>query len=251
MRRYAATLIRRHWNEIAGRGADADSIDLEPVLTGGRLRRSQGAALEVLAIGDENQDFVAAGAPAQCHLRLTNGACDVGAAARDGVGVDGAERLVKRGVIEGDGTYQKGAAGKCHDADGIAVQAIGEVVDRQFCAHQPIGLDVGRQHAARSVDCEHDLVAAAADLDPAKADEGTGQCREQQGDGRQIEPALRAASHHRDRTGELAAQMRRDEFLEGGALPCIRDAPHPDEQQARGQSARQPPGMAELHGNLR
>ena len=94
-----------------------------------RLGRRQRAALEIFAIGDQDQNFIAAGSSPQRRLRFVNGAGNVGAATRYGVGVDGAQSLVKRAVVQGEGTHQKGTAGECHYAHRIAVQLIREVVN--------------------------------------------------------------------------------------------------------------------------
>jgi hypothetical protein len=65
------------------------------------LSCNQCVALEVLSVGDQDQDFIAAGTTAQRLLGQVNGAGDIGAAARDGVDVDGVQGFVKRAVVVG------------------------------------------------------------------------------------------------------------------------------------------------------
>ena len=78
------------------------------------LGGGQRIAFQVLAVRDQDQDLVAAGTPPQRSLRLANGACNVGAAARNGTGVDGVQRLVERAIVEGNGAGQESAARERH-----------------------------------------------------------------------------------------------------------------------------------------
>ena len=108
--------VRRQGNEITLRGAHADGVDLQAVLTRRRLSGSQRVAFEILAVGDQDENLVAAGTAPQRGCGLANGARDIGAAARNGVDVDRAQGFVECAIVEGDGADQKGVAGKGHEA---------------------------------------------------------------------------------------------------------------------------------------
>ena len=182
---------------------------------------------------------------------LAYGRRDVGAASRYGVGVDQAQGFTKRTVVERDRTNQEGAARERDDAHGIAVELPGKVVDRQLCPRQAVGLHVGRGHAARGVDREHDVVSPPRDLFPSIPDQRSRQREEQAGHGSEVQAAPRSPTRYRDRTGQLQPQMCRDELFQGGLLAAIVAVPHADQHEAAEGAGRQPPGMAEFHGNLR
>ncbi len=155
-------------------------------------RDGERVAFEVLAVGDEHEGLVAARTALQRGVGLTDGGRDVGAAAGDAVGVDHVERLIKGAVIEGDGAGKERRAGKDDQADGIAIQPLCEIVDGEFGTGEPVGLHVGRVHAARGVHREHEVVAAAVGLFPAISPLGAGECGEQQRHARQVQAPARA-----------------------------------------------------------
>jgi hypothetical protein len=86
------------------------------------------------------------------------------------VHIDCIQRLVKRTVVERQRANEKGAARECHDADPVAIQLPGHVIDSKLRPRQPVGFDIWSQHAPRRVDCENHLVAAAADPLPVIAE---------------------------------------------------------------------------------
>ena len=61
----AGIRVRRQGNEIALRGAHADGVDLEAVLTRRGLGGNQCIAFEILAVGDQDENLVVAGTAAQ------------------------------------------------------------------------------------------------------------------------------------------------------------------------------------------
>src|SRR6267154_18181 len=68
----SAALIRRYWDEIAARGSDSYRVNRQAVQLLRRLGRHQSTTLEILAIGNQYQNSIAAGPPAQRRLRLVN-----------------------------------------------------------------------------------------------------------------------------------------------------------------------------------
>ncbi len=238
-------------NEIALRRAHADGVDLQGVLPSRCLSGDQCIALEILSVGDQYENFIAAGTAPQRSLGFANGARYIGAAARNGIDVDRAQRLMKRAIVEGDGAYQEGAARKGHQSHRIPVQLVGKAINREFGSCEPIGLHIRRRHAARRIHRENDFVAAPADLFPAVSHERSRQCKKQRSQCRRQQRALRAAAPDGYRLRELYAQVRRDESCERSMLTSIVAAPQPEEAAAGDESDRQPPGIAESHGNLR
>ncbi len=161
-------LIGRQRDEFAVRGSHANGEDLQSVL-GRSLCRRHRVAFEILSIGHQDHDLVAARTALQRGVRLLDGARDVGAAAGNDVGIERAQGFVKSAVIKRDRGLQKGASGEGHESDGIAVQVADEIIDGEFGAREPVRLDVRRQHAARSVYGEDDVMAAPFDLFPAES----------------------------------------------------------------------------------
>ena len=105
-------------------------------------------AFEIFSVGHQDENSVGAASAAQRGLGFAYGARDIGAAAGDGIGVDGVQRFMKGAVVQRDGADQEGAAGEGDQTDGIAIQLIGKVVDGEFGAREPVGFDIRRRHAA-------------------------------------------------------------------------------------------------------
>jgi hypothetical protein len=70
----SATLRLRNRDQITGDGSHTDRIDLESTCLCRRSSRLHRAAFQILAIGDQNHDLIAAGPPPQRGLRGLAGA---------------------------------------------------------------------------------------------------------------------------------------------------------------------------------
>ena len=82
-----AALFRRNRDQVAVGRADADGVNLQAILRR-RFRRNERVAFEILAVGQQDEDFVLARAILQCGLRLANRAGDVGATTGNDGGVE-------------------------------------------------------------------------------------------------------------------------------------------------------------------
>ena len=238
-------------DQITGGGSHAHGVDFNTVRLCRRLCRFESTALQILAICHQDQYFIACGTSSQGGLPGLDGGRYIRTAARNRVGIDGAQRLMEGPIVERDRTGQKGGAGKCHDPHRIAIQFLGEIIDRQLSAGEPIGLHIGCQHAARGVDRENDVVAAAAHHFPVESHLRTGERNEQANQRAEEQAALQAPPADRYRPGQLIAQVWRYELGKRCALARVIAAPQPNERKRRQQPCRQPRGVGEVHGSLR
>ncbi len=69
----SAALLRRDRDQISGCRSHAHRVDFEAVRLGCRFSCLEGAALQILAIGHQDQYLIAAGASAQRDLRNLDG----------------------------------------------------------------------------------------------------------------------------------------------------------------------------------
>ena len=146
---------------------------------------------------------------------------------------------------------QERTSGERHQAHGVAVQALDEVVDRQFRARKPIRLHIRRQHASRSVDGEDDVVAAPLHLFPMETGLRLGERDEQKCNRCREQTAFQAPAPGGHGARELRAEVRRDERGERLSLARIVSSPGPKRAEAGREPHRQPAGMGKDHGSLR
>src|SRR5580700_1231751 len=173
----ATPFVQWQRDQIALRGTDADRVDLQAISLCRVFGRSQGIPLKILAIRYQYQDPVASRMAVKRRPRRKNRARDVGPASRNGVNIDGIQRLVERAIVERQRTDEKSAPGERHDADSVAVQLPCHVIYRQLCSRQSIGVYIACQHTSRRVDRKHHLIAAAVDLLPVVSKQRAGERR--------------------------------------------------------------------------
>ncbi len=200
-------------------GADSDGIDGDPAF-GGFARLPDPALLEVLPVGDQDDDpeVVVGG---KGRLRLPEGRGQVGAPGGDHVGVHRLERLEEGPVVEGERALEEGVAGEGDEPDPVALELVDEILDGQFRADETVRLDVGGEHAPGGVEGEDDVDAPAAALAPGVPPLGPGEGEKKEGGGEQEETVLEAFAQRAVGADEFADQPVGGEAADAGppALP--------------------------------
>ncbi len=238
--------VVRNRDQIALRRADADGIDLEAVLgrlLGGVDRR----ALEVFAVGHEDEELGAARLGPEGFLGLADRAGDIGPAARDRGGVERVDRLPEGVPVERQRAFEEGFSGEGDQPQPVPVEPVGQIVDRHPGPGQPVGLHVLGQHALRGVDREEDIDAPLLRLLPEITGLGPGQRDEEAGQAEEEEESFDRAARGRNRGGQLFQKMARGEGRQGRPLPPVMPVEEPGEQSAGRQPDRQPIGIGEFH----
>ena len=177
--------------------------------------------------------FAAGDARLEDGFRFANRRGDVRAAVRDGVRIERVERFAEGVVIQRHRTLQKGAARESDQAHAIAFQFCDEIGDGEFCAGEPVGLHVLREHALRGVHGEEQFESLAMRFLPDEAGLRTRQRDEKKDNGEGEKRALDAPARRGDRGSEFVQQPRGGELPERGALREIEPAILPEECAAR------------------
>ena len=94
-----------------------------------------------------------------CAKRIGGG--DIGASARNGVGIQRLHRIAKGIVIGRNRSLQKGIAREGNQTDAIAMQVVEQILRGQLRAGEPVRLHVRSQHALGRVDRDQDIEPAA------------------------------------------------------------------------------------------
>ena len=102
-------------------------------------------------------------------LGFLDRAGEVGALARDEIGIKRVQGLAESLVIERQRAQRERASGERDQADAVAFQVGNEVDDPEPRAFEPVRSQVVRQHAARGVHGEEDVDALALHLAPLVA----------------------------------------------------------------------------------
>src|SRR5262245_5455311 len=161
-------------DEVALRRADPDREDADAAL----LRPGNGGieiALVALAVGDQHDRLMARLAPLEGVEAGVDRSGQRGATARDDADLDRVEALEERAGIEGKRTLQERRAREGHQREPIAASLVDQVADGELGARQAVRLHVGGEHAARRVECDHEVDALPLHLLPAEAPHGAGQ----------------------------------------------------------------------------
>ena len=169
-------------NDAAVGRSDADGVNFKPALRG-IFGGGEDASFEVLAIGDEDEEFHVVGLAAEGVDGLVDGAGDVAARTRNGVGVEFAHGGLEGVVVERQGALQKGVAGKGDQAEPVVGKVIGEIGYGQLGAFDAVRFHVLGQHALGAIDGEENVEAAAVFFLPVEQKMGPRQGREEKARG--------------------------------------------------------------------
>ena len=219
-------------DQLARRRADADGVDRTPVLRR-RLRRGEGVALQVLAVGEQDQDFWFSARCASAARATSIAAADVGAAARNDW-VSSASSVSLEGVVI---ERSAGTAGRRRRRRPPArPDRRGTASTRSSMASlarvEPVRLHVRRQHALRRVDAKRRSSPAARWSPPAMTPCGRASATKP--------PARPSAKHARLITAAAATATRQRRSLSPRAGRGQRAARCVDRRSRRTRAARAP-----------
>ena len=237
-------------DELALRCADADGEDVHAALLGAR-DRSVEIALVALAVGDQHDRLVVALASLEGLEAGIDRRCQRGASARDDADLDGVETLQERAPIEGERALEERRARESHQAETVAAGLGDEIADRELGAGEAVGLHVGREHAARGVERDHQVDSLALHLLPAESPHRAGQGDDHQGRRRDDQPRAQRAPAGIDVGCDGRLQRRRHELCQrAGASPR-----RPDEKRGQHRHQHQQRQAGRItprdHGSLR
>ncbi len=147
---HRARVVAQRNGAALGR-ADAHGVNPDAVLRGD-LRLVDHVAFEVLAVGDEDEDLQVIRLAFEGVDGGVDGGGDVGAGARDGVGVELAQGVLERVMVDGQRALEEGVAGKGDQPEAIVRQLIGEVGQGELGPLEAVRLHVLGQHALGAID---------------------------------------------------------------------------------------------------
>src|SRR5579862_385697 len=227
-----APVLRRRGDDGARRRADADGEDAE--LARGLSRGVEDAAVQFLAVGEEDEAIALAFALAERLRRELDGLGDVRPSQRDGVHVQLVYGIENSSVVDGERRFEERAAREGDKPGAVAGQEPDKVFGGELGAHQPARLDVAGQHAFGSVDGDEDVPPARRDFfksepEPGTRERGDDECETGKEAGEPREPA---------RAADAARQTRReaqgDHLLkQGRRTPFIPRVERAEERQDR------------------
>ena len=234
-------------DEGAFRRSDTNRENADPLglgLLGGR----DAIGCQFLAVREDDKG---AGVPfrlAKCLAGRGDGGGDVRAALGDDRGVEFAERVDDRVLVEGERGLQECGACECDEADAVAAEQAHEVLGEELCAGKARGGNIRGEHASGGVH-RHDDIAALLfcfPLDETEARLGEGKDGEGEGAEEQDRPCGAAERAHR--SGELFPQAGCDDFCEQGAAAPVRPCESPGHQRQDAEEP-EPLGCAEGQGS--
>ena len=172
---------------------------------------------------------------------------NIGAAFRDGLGVEIVDRIDGGVVVDREGRLEEGAAGKGDQADAIALQLVDQILRREFDPLETIRLHVVREHAARNVDREEQVESLAFHLVVGVAPARSRQANEDEAEDEKEKDEAKDAPAAIDRPGQLRQQTRGDKFLQ---LFCaeLLGAGEEKAQQRQHEQGPKPERVMELKG---
>ncbi len=118
-------------------------------------------------------------------------------------------------MVEGERGLEERGARERDQADAVVLEAADEVGDGELRPLETVRSRVLGEHAARHVDGEQHVDAAAALLLPVVAELGAGERREDAGEAGGQQRDARCAPARRDAGGEGIEQMCADEHARG------------------------------------
>ena len=234
-----------HRDQLAVHRADPDGINGRSFLRR-FLRRFQGLAFQVLAVGDQDKEALVVPFLVEKPSGLVDRARQIRALPRDQVGVQRVQGLPEGIVIQGQRAERERRPGERHQAHPVAFQVLEEIDDPQPGPFQPVRNQILRQHAARGVDREQDVDPAPLHFTPFVA-ELWPRRRQRQGHHRhQPEPAPRPPQRGRPTGHQPAVKARVRQLVEVHPPAAVR--PQEGQQTERDQhhSGGDPPGLREL-----
>ena len=199
--------------------ADADGVDFQPALRG-VLGGVEDAAFEVLAIGDEDQEFQVVGLAFQRVDGLVDGGGDVGAGTRNGVGVEFAHGGLEGVVVE----RQRALRGRRRRRrrSGRGGCRAGDRRNRRWRAWRAraVRLHVLGQHALGAIDGEEEVEPVAVLLRQSKKRCGRARATKSRPDGGDEENRFQQPLERGDAAGQRGDEMRGGEKPEGLVAPA-------------------------------
>ena len=93
-REIGSAVLAWHRNEFAGRATDTDCENLHAIFRS-RLRRADGFAAKIFAVGDENENFVRRSARLENCFCFVNGRGDICPAFRNDIDIKRVKRFAK------------------------------------------------------------------------------------------------------------------------------------------------------------
>ena len=159
-----------------------------------------------LAVGQQEDGAVARLVLAEGFQGQVDGPAQVGAAARDQVGVQFGHGIEHGVVVDGQRGLEEGAARERHQPQAVALEQANEVVDGEFLAGEPVRREVRGQHALGHVGDDDQVQAAPVGLArfvaPARLRGGQDQAGEPEQEEGVAHPAAQAIGD----PGQLLAQ---------------------------------------------
>ena len=201
-----------HGDQLAGGRADAHGVDADALLRD-LARGRDGAALEILAVGEHDQALLVPLLGGERSAASRSALARSVPAVRDDARIERLQRLEEGVVVERERGLEERGARERDQADAVVLEPADQVDDRELRALEAIRSRVLGQHAARHVDGEQHVDAAAVLLLPVEAELGAGERREDAGEagGQQQRRACRCAARVETLGGEGIEQMRADE----------------------------------------
>ena len=160
---------------------------------------------------------------------------EVGASARDNLGIELVDRLEDGLVIDSERRLDEGTSGKGDQPDSVLGEGEDDVLRRELGAGEAIRREVIGHHAARGIDRDDEIARVSLGFDLGEAEDGTCQRDEGRGEGEAVEreddPAAAVTAAADEATGEAG----RDESGElAGGVPvrprAERDERHEDKK---------------------
>ncbi len=158
---------------------------------------------------------------------------DVGPRHRDGLVVQGAERLLEGAVIEGKGALEEGLASEGDQADAAAPVALDVIQNGELGPLQAAGRDIRGQHAARAIQHEDHVLAQQVAGIGALAPLGPGQGQADPRHRQYEQPVLDLAADGAVGGGQLLHELWRGDARQ---VP----PPHPRRIPLQGQQRHRP-----------
>ena len=235
----------RHRDERAVRRTEPDGENPHRAvqLFGGFHR----VLVQFLAIGEKDERAVVALAFAKSLDRRLDRRRDVRAAARDDVGVEFAERVEHRAVIDRQRRLQKRAARKSDQPRAVALELADQILRRQLRAPEPVRREVGGEHAFRAVDGEDHVAPFALTLLPSVAHPRLRQRGDHARQPEQHEQKAEAPFPHAHAPRQPILQPRRHEQPQQLHAPRFALEKERDEHGEE-REGPEPDGSAEGHG---
>ncbi len=137
----------------AGGGADTNR-EHNDMLLGEIFGHFDPALFEILTIGDHDQEFLSFRF-LECVDSFIQRAANVSARNGNGLVIDDRQCFLKSPIIERQRALQKSLARESDQSDASSSPALHKIHNRQLGALEAAGRDIGRQHAARTIQHEY------------------------------------------------------------------------------------------------